>query len=296
MPVRQVLLEVHSRLSRSSTNRHGPVAFIACPSVMPAYPMCMRPGPSKPVQGSRCLTFRRLPNGWLVGQFPALELLGIRHLVTTRLGPNIHQARHQTELIASQLAGLLGLADFAFLRQIHGSQVLMIEGGGGLVGQADGLCTRSRGLLLVAKSGDCPIVLVADRTGKAVGFAHASWRATVAGIVPNLIRCMLECGCRPEDLVACICPSIGPECFQVGQDVLAAALDGIGPHAEGFFLRRPQGLFMDLWMACACALRTCGLQEIYVSEVCSTCRPELFPSHRRDGPQAGRFLVSIGLP
>ena len=186
----------------------------------------------------------------------------------------------------------------AFLDQVHRSDVLACDAGG-QAGSADGLATSCHELALLGKSGDCPIVLIADRKHHAVGFAHASWRATVAGIVPNVVERLATLGCASADLVACICPSVGPECYEVGEEVRTAAIAGIGQHAEAFFRPGPKGKeHFDLWAANVEVLRRCGVsaESIHVAGVCTSCRNDLFPSRRREGATAGRFAAVIGLP
>jgi len=240
-----------------------------------------------------------LSDGWLVGRFVALEAVGVSHLVTTRQGPDVQQVRHDPASAGREIARVLDLENAAFLEQVHGGEVLVAERGG-CAGCADGLVTARPGLAVLGKSGDCPIVLVADRLGRAVGFAHASWRATVAGIVPATVRRMVDLGCRPNDLVAGICPSAGPCCYEVGDEVRAAAIDGIGSHATAFFLPSGTGTryHFDLWKANADALVRSGLagESIYVAGICTLCRNDLFPSHRREGEAAGRFAAVVGLP
>ena len=237
-----------------------------------------------------------LANGWLVGRFAALDQLGVPHLVTTLQGPDVQAVRHDTDRVCARIAEVLDLSGAAFLRQVHGSEVLVCASGG-LQGQADGLCTTQPGLGLMGKSGDCPLVLMADRRARAVGFAHASWRATVAGVVPRLVDRMVGLGCCREDLVACICPCVEPDCYEVGEEVVQAALTGIGPHAKAFFRPGPVRPHFDLWAANVDALRRSGLrgQDIHVAGLCTVCRKDLFPSHRREGPGAGRFAAMIGL-
>lgn len=249
------------------------------------------------VQGPGGFRLARLPNGWLAGRFAALEALGVPHLVTTRQGSDVQQVRHDPAAVGRQVAHALGLEETAFLEQVHGSDVLTCEQGG-CAGFADGLATAKSGLAVLGKSGDCPIVLIADRQGKAVAFAHASWRATVAGIVPATVRRMADLGCRPSDLVACICPSAGPCCYEVGDEVRQAALEGIGPHAEAFFFPSASKHRFDLWQANTDALVRAGLagESIHISGVCTLCRNDLFPSHRKEGSAAGRFAGVIGLP
>ena len=252
----------------------------------------------------------RLPNGWQVGRFTALEDLGVAHFVTTRRGPDVQQVRHDPATAGRQIARVLSLRDVAFLEQVHGGNVIVCEKGG-CAGFADGLVTATKGLALFGKSADCPIILIADRRGHAIGFAHASWRATVAGITPAVVRRMVALGCDPSDLVACICPSAGPCCYEVGEEVRAAALSGIGPHAMSFFrlAKRPRPArgtsdtavcsaqhHLDLWRANACAFARAGLpaRSIHVAGICTICCNDFFPSYRREGDAAGRFAAVLG--
>ena len=239
-----------------------------------------------------------LDNGWRVGRFAALEALGAAHLVTTRVGPDVQEVRHDAAAAGRRIARALDLEDAAFLEQVHGGRTIQCEAAGN-AGRADGLVTAAKGLALLGKSGDCPIVLIADKRLRAVGFAHASWRATVAGIVPAVVAHMVDLGCEPRELVACIGPSAGPECYEVGTDVRAAALEGIGPHAAAFLRPGPGGKdHFDLWKANADALARAGVprDSIHVAGLCTLCRNDLFPSYRLEGDAAGRFAVAIGLP
>jgi YfiH family protein len=241
----------------------------------------------------------RLSNGWVAGRFDALKAAGIAHLVTTRQGPDVQQVRHNPAAAGREIARVLELEDTAFLEQVHGGEAVVCEKGG-CAGLADGLVTARRGLAVLGKSGDCPIVLIADRKGRAVGFAHASWRATVAGIVPATVRRMVDLGCRPDELVAGICPSAGPCCYEVGDDVREAALCELGPHAAGFCRPSESSAkhYFNLWNANTDALVRSGLapESIHVAGLCTLCRNDLFPSHRREGNAAGRFAAVVGLP
>jgi len=275
----------------------------------------------------------RLANGWQVGRFAALEAIGMTHLVTTRRGPDVQQVRRDPVTAGREITRVLDLQEAAFLEQVHGGAVVEAAAGG-CAGFADGLVTTAKDLALVGKSGDCPIILIADRGGRAVGFAHASWRATVAGITSAVVRRMAERGCDPSDLVACVCPSAGPCCYEVGADVRAAALRDIGPHAASFFRLaesarpRPRAvalveqavgapgshgraagaaaahagpLHFDLWRANACALARAGLAagSIHVAGLCTICYNDLVRGGRRRtlcrGDRSGdRWLRVLG--
>ncbi len=255
------------------------------------------PSPDGELSSRRGFRLEACSNGWQIGRFDALDAIGIPHLVTTRRGPDVMQVRCDTGAAGLEVARFLGLEEVAFLAQVHGGDVLVCSAAGQR-GRADGLLTSTRSLALVGKSADCPIVLIADRDHRAVGFAHASWRATVAGIVPAVVRGMVEAGCLTSDLVACICPSAGPECYEVGDEVRIAAMQGLGTHAAAFFHPGPNGRdHFDLWAASADALQRAGLpaESIHVAGMCTLCRNDLFPSYRKEGDSAGRFAAAIGI-
>lgn len=244
-----------------------------------------------------------LPNGWQVGRFPALAgeggFAGLAHVVTTRVGLDAGVARSDRSAAAAQVADAMGLEGVAFCHQVHGPAVVRVDAAG-LAGDGDALLTGRPGLGVMGFSADCPLVLVADPAGPAVGVAHASWRSTVQRITARLIEAMAgQLGAPPERLVACVCPSAGPCCYEVGGEVVQAAVDALGLGAERFFRERAGGggkFLFDLWAANRDQLIRAGVrkQNVHVAGVCTICRNDLFPSYRVEGPSAGRFVAVIG--
>ena len=250
---------------------------------------------STPINDS--FKFHALNNGYIVGRFHALQALGVHHLVSTFNGPDVQMIKAQTYRAGRQIARALHCRDVALLSQVHGGRALWCRSRG-LIGEADALCTDKRGLLLIGKSADCPLILVADKGHQAVGFAHASWRSTVAGITGNLVTLMEQrFGCQPTNLVACICPSAGPECYEVGPEVRAAAITQIGAHAAAFFRGGPAKSHFNLWAANTEALVRAGVSSnhIHCAGVCTICDSGHFPSYRAEGSRAGRFLTAIAI-
>jgi YfiH family protein len=200
---------------------------------------------------------------------------------------------------------------------------------------ADGLVTDRAGLGLMTRGADCPLILAVDPVRRVIGTAHASWRGTACRIAEELVGQMAGMGAAADRIIACICPSAGPCCYEVGRDVLEAMTQKVGPHAAEFFRRTPEregqirisgvpcpsprghertaqtcprGLghgthsspspfFLDLWSANKDQLLRAGLREtnIHISGICTMCANEVFPSHRREGAAAGRFAAVIGL-
>ena len=86
--------------------------------------------------------------------------------------------------------------------------------------RADGLLTKTPGLMLGVFTADCVPVLIADTRLRVVGAFHAGWRGTLARIAERGAGSMrLRFGSRPEDLTAAIGPAIGACCFAVGEEV-----------------------------------------------------------------------------
>ncbi len=240
--------------------------------------------------------FSELPNGWTVGRFAALEAMdGVVHAVTTRQSLVIPATSRGMGSAAEQVAGALGLSGVAYCHQIHGKAVIRAKHNGSC-GQGDGLVTASSLLGVMAFSADCPLILAADGVSGAVGVAHASWKGTAKRIASELILQMAGAfGTNPADVTACICPSVGPCCYEVGADVLHAVTEGVGIRAEQFFEKRGGKLHFDLWAANIEELLHAGLapENIHAAGICTVCRNDLFPSHRVEGEKAQRFVAVI---
>jgi hypothetical protein len=240
--------------------------------------------------------FTQLPNGWTVGRFRALDALdGIVHAVTTRQSLVAPATSRGAAGAAGQMTEALGLSGVAYCRQVHGKTILRARRRGP-AGQGDGLVTAASLLGVMGFSADCPLVLAVDTVGGAVGVAHASWKGTAKRIGSELIVQMASAfGTDPAEVVACICPSIGPCCYEVGPDVFHAVTEGVGVRAEQFFEKRAGVLHFDLWAANIDELLRAGLapENIHAAGVCTSCRNDLFPSHRAEGDKADRFAAVI---
>ena len=197
------------------------------------------------------------------------------------------------------MVAAVGLRDGAWVRQVHSGTVLRAQSPGHL-GEADALWTDQPGLGVVGRSADCPLILVGgtNAAGRGLhGFAHASWRSTVAQITANLLREMLAGGLRPDRARAIICPSAGPCCYEVGPEVQAEAIANLGPVAAQWFpgLGGSRPAF-DLWRANEAQMESSGLaaRHIYRTSVCTICGEGNYYSCRREGPRTGRIAAISG--
>jgi len=240
------------------------------------------------------MRFVDLPGGWTVGQFPGLAALGgFAHAASTRIGPDGASLRHDDPngpAHRMDLARAIGAKRCACVRQVHGS--IVVDAAEAMTGSpgADAMMTDRPGVALLGLSGDCPIVLVADPARGAVGMAHASWRSTVGQLSTHLVAAMREAYlCDPADLRAAICPSAGPCCYEVGDDVVAAVEESLGDVASGCIMCRDGATYFDLWAANVQQLTEAGLigENIEVAGICTICDNRFF-SYRREGVKAGR--------
>ena len=165
-----------------------------------------------------------------------------------------------------------GEGPVSMTRQRH-SALVHRAGNGGLP-EGDGVWTDEPGEAVLQLAADCvPIALA--RTGgarPAVAVLHAGWRGLLAGVVEAGVRAL-----GPGELAAAVGPSIGPCCYEVGDEVAAA----FGPDVM-------RGGNLDLWAASERALRAAGVERIERVGLCTACRPDLFFSHRRDRGVTGR--------
>jgi hypothetical protein len=160
-------------------------------------------------------------------------------------------------------------------RQVHGPLVRRAEGQGA---PGDGLWSDTAGEPLLVFTADCLPVALARTNGDqpAIAALHVGWRGLLAGIVQTAAAAL-----GAGRLAAVIGPGIGPCCYEVGEDVA-------GRFRERFGAGIVRDARLDLWGATERALRAAGAATVSRLDLCTACHPELFFSHRRDGPRTGR--------
>jgi hypothetical protein len=170
----------------------------------------------------------------------------------------------------------VGIADeWAWMRQVHGGTVLRVSGPG-LAGEADALLTDQHDLPLAVRTADCvPIVIHGD---SAVAVVHAGWRGLAAGIVANAVAAFRREGDIP--LRAAIGPSIGPCCYEVGTEVVAA----LGGPATVTSWGTPSA---DLWSHVEQQLVEV---DVWRADLCTYCE-EPFHSFRATGTELRQTTV-----
>jgi len=162
--------------------------------------------------------------------------------------------------------------------------------------KADILLTHNPAVTLFMRFADCTPILLYDPHKRAVGIVHAGWLGTVRRAAFVAVQAMQErYGSRPQDLLAAIGPSIGPDHYEVGADVVARVKDTFGEQADDLLEAHGERLHFNLWKANRVLLERTGVRQIEVAALCTACHLQDWYSHRGEKGRTGRFGALIGL-
>jgi YfiH family protein len=162
--------------------------------------------------------------------------------------------------------------------------------------QADTILSNTPGITLMMRFADCVPIFLHDPVRKVVGIAHAGWMGTVRGTVKSAVEAMQErFGCKPKDIRAGIGPSIGPDHYEIGADVISQVRQAFGTEASGLLKEYPGGIHFDLWAANSLWLNKAGVKQVEPAGICTACHTEDWYSHRAEHGRTGRFGAIIAL-
>jgi YfiH family protein len=240
----------------------------------------------------------RLPDDWIAPDWPAAPR--VRALITARGGgvsAGPYASFNVGDLTADDPAAVaenkrrleaLAPGPVRWLRQVHGPRVVRADDVVGLV-EADASFTHAPGVVCAIKIADCMPVLFADRSGRCVAVAHAGWRGLSSGVLENTIAAL---GAPPETLMAYLGPAIGPQAFEVGDEVREAFCDVDPCAASAFESHGPGKWLADLFALGRQRLARSGVHAVHGGGLCTYSTPARFYSHRRN-PVTGRMAALI---
>lgn len=158
-----------------------------------------------------------------------------------------------------RLAGAMPAVAPRFLRQVHGVRVADLDAETGVV-EADAAVTGVAGVAATVLVADCLPVLFAAPGGRAVAAAHAGWRGLSAGVLEQTLEALCRCArCTPSEVQVFLGPAIGPEAFEVGDEVRTAFVEHDAAAASAFRAGRPGKWWADLWMLARQRLAAAGV-------------------------------------
>jgi YfiH family protein len=162
--------------------------------------------------------------------------------------------------------------------------------------QADIILTDRPDITLMMRFADCVPVFIHDPIRRVIGIAHAGWMGTVRGVAAVAIRAMQErFGSHPSDIQAAIGPSIGPDHYEIGMDVVRQVRYAYKQTFPSLLTERNGSFYFDLWEANRQSLQLAGVQKIEISGLCTACNTEKWYSHRAERGRTGRFGAILRL-
>ncbi len=210
--------------------------------------------------------------------------------------------------------------DILFVHQVHGARILIFNRENGIVKVVDktvnlkrgncetkenhnfsfdindekkiigdALITNKKDFFLGVQVADCQAVLLYDPVQKVVANVHVGWRGSVANLLKYTVSVMEEYfSCFPVDMVAGICPSLGPCCAE-----FVRYKEEI---PRRFWKYKDDRDHFDFWSISRDQLSDSGIrnENISISRICTKCNTNLFYSYRKE-KTTGRFAAVIGL-
>jgi hypothetical protein len=178
----------------------------------------------------------------------------------------------------------------AWLRQVHGARV--VETGREPNPEADAAFTRQPVQVCAVLTADCLPVLFCDRAGSVVAAAHAGWRGLAGGVLEATVAAMQV---PPGEVLAWMGAAIGPQAFEVGDEVRQAFIAQHAEASEAFVPQPAPGKWLaDIYRLARIRLNPIGVQAIYGGGRCTFNESDAFYSYRRDGV-TGRMASLIWL-
>ncbi|BAJ03396.1 peptidoglycan editing factor PgeF [Shewanella violacea] len=178
----------------------------------------------------------------------------------------------------------------AWLEQVHSTKI--VEADNQRLVCADASYTKSRQQVCVVMTADCLPVLICDRQGKQVAAIHAGWRGLCDGIIEAALETFST---ENSQLIAYLGPAIGPDAFEVGEDVREMFMQ-LHPETSTFFnATESDGKFLaDIQGLAKFRLQLVGVDQVYLSHACTYKNEADYFSYRRDGI-TGRMASFIWL-
>lgn len=242
------------------------------------------------------------------------ETLGVHHAIFTRhgglspepwnslnvggtVGDDLKRVRANRNLSIEALGRRL---DSIFdVWQVHSADVICANAprpDSESVRQADIILTDKPELTLYMRFADCVPILLHDLRKGVIGIAHAGWKGTLRDVAASAVHTMQkQYGSDPADIVAGIGPSIGPDHYEVGADVILQVMHKFGDESEKVLKSHNGKIHFDLWKTNRILLERAGVGRIEIAGICTACNTQDWFSHRAEKGRTGRFGALIAL-
>lgn len=180
-----------------------------------------------------------------------------------------------------------------WLDQVHGTSVVHAKPATPRQ-PADAVTTSIAGLPITIHTADCLPVFFCNRAGTRVALAHAGWRGLLAGVIEQTAQTFDD---KPENILVWLGPAIGPQHFEVGDEVRQAFIQFLPEHASAFapspFQADGKHWLCNIYELARQRLANRGIHQVTGGDRCTVTEEQFF-SFRRE-KKTGRLLSIIWL-
>lgn len=219
--------------------------------------------------------------GISVGPYSSLNL-------GAHVGDNHLFIDHNRQLLAPYLP-----SSPVWINQVHGIAVINAASSKSLQ-DADASYSKLANVVCATMTADCLPVLLCDTKGTVVSAVHAGWRGLCDGVIEAAVH---EMAVPPSEVLVWLGPAIGPQSFEVGDDVRTQFIT-IDPNASLAFKPHADKWLCDIYLLAKQRLQRIGVSQIYGAtinvEFCTYSEVSRFYSFRRDDA-TGRMASLIWL-
>lgn len=190
----------------------------------------------------------------------------------------------------ARLADSLGVEGLRAMSQVHGVDVVALDGPGSTMPECDALLTDARGVALLVRVADCTPVVLADADAGIVAVAHAGRAGLVAGVVPATVAAMRSRGATTVS--AWVGPRACGRCYELPEE-MADAVDAAVPGTRSTTSWGTPAVDVGAGVVAQLRARDVDVRDV-AADVC-TIEDERFFSYRRQGAESGRFGAAVVL-
>ncbi len=176
-----------------------------------------------------------------------------------------------------------------WLKQVHGTTVVTLDNYSGAEPEADAALTRRPNRVCTVLTADCLPLLLCDVNGKEVAAVHAGWQGLLAGVIDAAIESL---NTPPENVLAWLGPAIGPDAFEINEEIRASYISRDKNNGSAFH-QRNQSWYGDLYELARINLARHGIKHVTSGNFCTYRDSQRFFSYRRAQGLTGRMATLI---
>ena len=186
------------------------------------------------------------------------------------------------------LSAALNIKQPIWLQQVHGVNVVDSATATHHC-KADAVFSNQPGEICNVLTADCLPLLFCNRQGTVIAAAHAGWRGLAEGVIESTVDAMQQ---NSKDIIVWLGPAIGPDSFEVGQDVFDAFVNKDKQAIKAFTKTDDEHYLADIYHLARLKLNKIGIEQIFGGGLCTFSDEKKFYSFRRN-PVTGRMASMI---